>query len=241
MNDVKALILCGGLGTRLRPLTYTTPKPLLPLGHKPILELQIRFLLQNGIKNIVLATGYKREQIWRYFSTADLDDFNVSLEYVIEKEALGTGGGVKNARDRLDSTFLVLNGDILLDSVDISRLLKFHKEKGGIGTILLKEVKDPSRYGVVRLDDEEKITDFIEKPEGLKNELINAGWYVLEPQVFEYISEGKVSIERDVFPILADKGELFGFPFEGYWLDIGVPQDYRNAQRDYLEGRINIK
>lgn len=238
-EDVKALILCGGLGTRLRPITFVIPKPLLPLGEKPILEHQIRFLQKNDVKNVILAVGYKRELIWKYFSTADLDDFDVPLEYVVEKEALGTGGGVKNARSCFGSTFLVLNGDILLDSLDISKLVKFHKRKDGVGTILLKKVEDPSRYGVVQLT-EDKITDFIEKPKGMKNKFINAGLYVLEPTIFNYIPNGKVSIEKRVFPKLAKKGKLYGFPYEGYWMDIGIPTDYKNAQRDILEGKIEI-
>lgn len=238
-EDVKALILCGGLGTRLRPLTYVLPKPLLPLGTKPILELQIRFLHQNNLSHIVLATGYMREMIWKYFTTADLENFDVSLEYIIEKKALGTGGGIKNAKDTLDSTFLVLNGDILLDSLDVSELIHFHKHHDGIGTILLRKVRDPSRYGVVQLTENNKIADFIEKPKGMENEFINAGWYVFEPEVFKYIPEGKASIEKDVFPNLANEGKLYGYSFDGYWKDIGVLEDYMNAQQDFYEGKFN--
>lgn len=239
LEDIKALILCGGLGTRLRPLTHVIPKPLLPLGKRPILEHQIRFLQKNGIKNIVLATGYKREMIWKYFSTAKLESFNVSIEYIVEKKALGTGGGIKNASSKLDSTFLVLNGDIILDSLDIKKLVNFHKKQAGIGTILLKKVPDPSRYGVVRLQDNQ-ITAFIEKPKGMKNEPINAGWYVLEPEIFDIIPEGKVSIERKIFPKLADEGKLHGYLYEGYWGDIGIPEDYKRVQQDLLKGKIKI-
>lgn len=230
---MKALILAGGLGTRLRPLTYSTPKPLLPIGPAPMIEHQIKFLKKNGVGKAVLAIGYLREQIWRYFTSRGME----GIEYSVEEKKLGTGGCVRNASDKLNDTFLVLNGDILVSSLDVQKFIDFHKEKGGVATILLKRMEDPSRYGVVKMDGD-KVKNFLEKPEGLRNELINAGWYIFEPEIFDYIPKGPVSMEREVFPKLVEEGELYGYSFEGYWKDIGVMEDYIRAQEDYLRGKF---
>ena len=157
-----AVILCGGLGTRLRPLTYVTPKPMLPIGGQPLLEYQINYLKKFSFDQIILATGYLQEQIVRYFSERAFTD--VEIKYSFEKEPLDTGGAIKNTERLLRGNFLTLNSDVVFDSLDLNRLFEFHKSKQCMATVVLVKVKEPSRFGLAELGQNDTITDFIEKP-----------------------------------------------------------------------------
>ncbi len=231
---MKALILAGGFGTRLRPLSCTRPKMLFPLGDMPLMDWTLRNLSQGGIETVVMAVNYMAEALVRYLGPTK---FDLGIIYSREQRPLGTGGPIRKAKDLLNGEpFLVLNGDIITD-VDYRRLIEFHRAKGGLATVALTQVADPSRYGAVELDWEGKIVRFVEKPEVGKapSNLINAGAYVLDPRVLDYIPDGRaVSIEREVFPILAREGKLFGFEYHGLWTDMGVPADYLRANQIIL-------
>lgn len=232
---MEALILVGGMGSRLRPLTDRIPKPLLPIGNTPMLVRLIRNL-PEVFDTVVLAVGYRAQQLEAYFRSHPLDRRVVIVE---EDEPLGTGGGFGNCRDHVTGTFAGLNGDVL-SSLDLSAMLEFHRSHGGIGTLALWEVEDPTRYGVVRLDRERRVTSFLEKPEPDRVEppyLINAGTYLLEPEIFDHIPSGrKVSIEREVYPVVIERSlGLHGHPFTGFWVDAGTPESYLAASRTVLE------
>ena len=242
---MKAIVLAGGFGTRLRPLSCSRPKTLFPLANQPLIDYTLQNLAQGGVDTIILSVYYMAENIVRYLGPTKYD---MGILYSREQRPLGKGGGVKNAEDMLNGEpFIVINGDIITD-LDLRRLISFHEEKGGLATIALYQVKDPSRYGSVELDREGRITRFVEKPEpGLApSNLINAGIYVLEPEVLEYMPPGKrFDTEVEVFPVLAQERKLFGFEFHGYWTDIGVPEEYLNAnaailgKRDKSSGKKN--
>lgn len=237
-ESIKVLILCGGEGTRMRPLTLTVPKPMLPLGYKPLLQHTISYLKEQGIYNFVLALGYMGEQIIKYFE--DGRKYGVKIEYSMEEKPLGTGGAIKNAQNLLTSTFITMNGDVVFGNLDIKDILRFHREKGGIGMIVLwKATKHIGRFGVVEMDKEQKIISFLEKPKGSVSRWVNAGVYVFEPKIFNYIKSRKfVSLEEEVFPLLIEREKLFGYKYEGYWADIGIPEDYERVSRDFLLGKI---
>lgn len=222
---MEGLILCGGLATRLRPLTYTRPKILLPVNNRTILSYQMDLL--RDCDQIILATNYLTEKIEEHIKTKNFQNIIINRE----REFLGTAGAIKNAERFIDDTFFVLNGDII-SFVNLKELLTFHKNKGAMITIALCKVEDPSRYGTVILEGG-RILKFIEKqdPSQKLNEnsqnLINAGIYAIEPAFLDLVEKNKtVSIEKDVFPTLADKGELCGFVFEGFWTDVGIPEEY---------------
>lgn len=230
---MQVVILAGGLGTRLRPLTYTTPKPLLPILNQPMVERLIH-TLPSEIEKVVLAVSYMFPRIKQHFEKID---FGREVVLVEEKEPLGTGGAIKNVEKHLKDTFLVFNGDVV-SSLDVSSMIDFHKSKGGKGTISLWEVKDPARYGIIGFDEDMKISRFLEKPkpEEVFSNWINAGVYVLEPEILDLMEPGKIiSIEREIFPPLADEGKLNGFKFYGYWVDAGTPKAYIDAHRVLLD------
>lgn len=230
---MQAVILAGGLGTRLRPLTYTTPKPLLPILNEPMVERLIK-TLPSEIDRVVLAVSYKVDMLREHFR-----DHNLGCDIVLveEKEPLGTGGAIKNVEKHINSTFFALNGDVIC-SLNFNDILKFHRDSKANGTISMWEVEDPTRYGIIGTDSESRITRFLEKPkkdEAFSN-WINAGAYVLEPEVFDLMEPNRViSIEREIFPILAEHGKLFGFKFYGFWIDAGTPQAYLEAQKILLD------
>ncbi|MEM0448930.1 MAG: NDP-sugar synthase [Methanomassiliicoccales archaeon] len=228
---MKAVILAGGLGTRLRPLTYTVPKPLIPLVGKPLI-VRIIESLPNSVDTVILAVSYMREALEDYFR---VHSCGRKLIIVNEPSPLGTGGAIKNVASYLDETFIALNGDCI-SSLDLRSMVKKHRECGGIGTIALWRVEDPSAYGVIQMDQNHRILDFQEKPrrEEAKSNLINAGYYVLEPEILDYIGKGPVSIEREVFPMVLDYG-LFGHHFTGYWTDCGTRENFLAAQAKLLE------
>lgn len=235
---VKAIVLVGGEGTRLRPLTYTTPKQLLPVAEMPMLERVLGHLALHGVEEAILSLGYRPDT----FLTTYPDGVagGVKISYAQEPEPLDTAGAVRFAAESasLDETFVVVNGDVLSD-VDISDLVAFHRRRGAAATIYVTPVDDPSRFGVVSTDSESRVASFIEKPppgEAPTN-LINAGIYVLEPQVLERITLGvRASIERETFPVMAAEGVLFAKSSDAYWLDTGTPYAYLRANLDLLDG-----
>ena len=240
---MKALILAGGFGTRLRPLSCTRPKMMFPIANRPLLDWVIEGLSKKGVTKAVLAVNYMADVIKKNFGTSR---YGVKIAYSHEKMPLGTGGPIKEAEQLLnenEDSFFVLNGDIL-SSIDYSKLYEVHKALGAEATIALREVEDPSRFGVVEINGNNQILRFVEKPkiEEAPSKLINAGVYVLNQSVFDIIPSGKkVSIEREIFPILASKRSLFGNRFNGLWIDIGKPQDYITANKLILEEIANEK
>jgi mannose-1-phosphate guanylyltransferase len=233
---VQALILAGGEGTRLRPLTTTVPKPVIPLANRPFISYMLDWLSEHEVDEIILSCGFLASQV-RAVLGDGVD--GVRLRYIDEEYPLGTAGAVKHAESLLGDRFLVLNGDVLTD-FDLSALKRFHEERGAVATLALIPVEDPSAYGLVRTAQDARIKDFLEKPsvEQIDTDLINAGAYVLEHSVLDRIAEGRsVSFEREVFPSLIGQG-LYGCSVEGYWLDIGTPERYLQATCDILEGTV---
>lgn len=222
---MQAVIVAGGLGTRLRPLTFNRPKPLVPLLNRPQV-LHVLERLPKAVDEVFLAVSYMADRVRDFVREADLGR---RVEVVEEATPLGTGGAVRNLADRIDGTFAVYNGDVI-DSLEFPKLLAFHRKRGALATIALYEVEDPSPFGVVELDGG-RITRFVEKPapEAAPSRLVNAGRYIFEPEVLDGIEAGKVvSMETEVFPRLAEKG-LYGFPFDGYWSDAGTLHGFRVA------------
>jgi len=235
---MRAVVLVGGFGTRLRPLTLGTPKQMLPVVDRPMIEWVVGRLAEHGVDEAVLALGYRPDA----FIEAYPDDecAGVRLAYAVEDVPLDTAGAIRFAAREagVDERFLVLNGDVLTD-LDIGALLEAHDASGGAGTIHLHPVEDPSRFGVVPIDADGRVIEFVEKPprDSAPSNWINAGTYVLEPEVLDLIDhEGPVSIERVTFPALAAEGKLFGFQSETYWLDAGTPATYLQAQLDLVDG-----
>jgi mannose-1-phosphate guanylyltransferase len=229
-----AVILVGGEGTRLRPLTARTPKPMLPLVDRPLLAYTFEHLRNHGVERATLSCGYLPTQIREHFGD---DGSGLALEYVVEDEPLGTGGAIAFAARGLRGSFFALNGDSLRGA-DLGKLVEFHRERRAQGTILLTPVADPTRYGLVRLHSDGRVASFLEKPrpEDIDTDLINAGVYVLEPEVLDLVTPGRaVSIEREVFPRLVEDGTLYGLALPGYWLAVGTPESYLAAHRDVLE------
>jgi mannose-1-phosphate guanylyltransferase len=233
---MQALILAGGEGTRLRPLTSTVPKPVVPLANRPFISYMLDWLERHGFDDVVMSCGFLAEGVRAVLGSGDRA--GVRIRYVDEPQALGTAGPVKLAEPILEERFAVLNGDILTD-VDLSSVLAFHEDRGARATLTLTPVEDPSSYGVILTDGEGAVEAFIEKPRGeAPSNLINAGIYVLEREVVAEIPEGRaVSFEREVFPALVGKG-LYGVEQEGYWLDIGTIDRYLQATRDILAGAV---
>jgi mannose-1-phosphate guanylyltransferase len=233
---MQALILAGGEGTRLRPLTYTVPKPVLPLAGRPHVAYVIDWLVRHGVDDVVISCGHLAEGMRR--AVADLEP-GVEIRYAEEPEARGTAGAIRFAEDMLGDRFLVLNGDVLCD-LDLTALIEQHERTGAQATIALYPVEDPSGYGLVHRHDDGEITEFLEKPkpEQIDTDEINAGAYLLERSVLDRIPPDRaVSIEREVFPVLIGEG-LYGIRLEGYWIDIGTPERYLEANWDILEGRV---
>ncbi len=235
---MKAVILVGGQGTRLRPLTLGTPKPMVPLANKPFVSYLLERLRDHGISEVVFSMGYLPDGIKAYFG--DGSDFGLKVTYVTEDRPLGTAGAVKNVEEHVrDGDFLVLNGDILTD-LDLGKLIAFHKEKQAVGTIALTPVEDPTAYGLVRTGEDGEVLGFLEKPswDQIDTNLINAGTYVLKSEVFDLIPAGaEYSFERSVFPRVVGKG-LYGFRSDAYWMDIGTPEKYLQAHYDILEKNV---
>jgi len=234
----KAVILVGGQGTRLRPLTYNTPKPMVPVLNVPFLEHVIRNLKEHNVTEIVLAQHYLAESMTNYFG--DGSKLGVKLYYVMEDSPRGTAGAVKNVEKHLDGTFLVLNGDIFHNR-DFTGMLKFHHRHKAKATIVLSPVEDPIHFGVIETDRNNRVKRFLEKPkpEEVTTNMINAGTYVLEPEVLKRIPpDTRFSFERDVFPQMLTDGEaVYAYPTDNYWMDTGTPEKYLQLHRDLLIGK----
>jgi mannose-1-phosphate guanylyltransferase len=236
---MKAVVLVGGEGTRLRPLTLSTPKQMLPIVGVPMLERVLTHLASHGVDEAILSLGYLPNAFREAYPEGVAA--GIPLTYAVEPEPLDTAGAVRFAAayGGVDDTFVVVNGDVLTD-LDLSALLAFHRQRGAEGTIALHPVPDPSAFGVVPTDGEGRVTAFVEKPprdEAPTNQ-INAGTYVLEASVLERIpAAGRISIERETFPAMVRDGVLFAQSDDGYWLDTGTPADYLQAHYDLVSGR----
>ncbi|MEQ8840626.1 MAG: NDP-sugar synthase [Acidimicrobiales bacterium] len=235
---MKAVVLVGGFGTRLRPLTTTTPKQMLPVIDRPMLEHVVQALGGHGVDEVTLSLGY-REDVFRE-AYPDALCAGVALKYAVEPEPLDTAGAVRFAATaaEIDETFIVINGDVFTD-LDVGAVWRRHHEVGAEGTIALTPVDDPSRYGVVPTDDDGRVLGFVEKPprDQAPTNWINAGTYVLEPSVLDRIDTGrKVSIERETFPEMVAEGGLWAVQSDAYWVDAGTPETYLQIQLDLLDG-----
>lgn len=225
---MKGLILVGGYGTRLRPLTLTTPKPLVEFANRPMILHQVEALADAGVTDIVLAVNYRPEVMVETLKKYE-KEYGVSISFSIEEEPLGTAGPLKLAEKVLkkdDSPFFVLNSDVICN-YPFKDLVNFHKAHGGEGTIVATKVEDPSKYGViVHKPDSSQIDRFVEKPQTFVGNRINAGIYILNPSVIDIIDLKPTSIEKETFPQLAKRGTLHSYDLEGYWMDVGQPKDY---------------
>ncbi len=239
---MKAVILAGGEGTRLRPLTSNTPKPMMPLANKPMMEHIVNLLSLHGFDEIVVTVAFLANQIRDYFG--DGSDFGVTMRYATEDSPLGTAGSVRNAADELDDTFLVISGDVLTD-IDLTAFVKAHRDAGAAASIALKHVENPLEFGIVITQSDGTIERFLEKPTWgeVFSDTINTGIYVLEPEVFEYIESGAVvDFSGDVFPaLLADGHTLHGHVAEGYWEDVGTLEAYIRSHADVLDQRVRVE
>lgn len=236
---MKAVVLVGGEGTRLRPLTYRTPKPLLPIANVAFLERQLDWLASHGVDEVVLSLGYLPDAFVEHFPDECYGD--VKLRFVVEDEPLGTAGGIRFAAEGIEQRLVVCNGDVLT-ALDLTALLRFHDERGAEATIALTRVEDPSAFGVVPTRADGEVVAFVEKPprDQAPTHWINAGTYVLEPSVLHTIPPRlNVSIERETFPRMLDRpGRLFGMRSDAYWLDIGTPAKFFEAHVDVLAGAV---
>jgi len=235
---MKAVILVGGEGTRLRPLTHNTPKAMMPVLNTPFLVHVIRHLARHQVTDIILAQGYLAPPIEGYLGNGS--QFGVKLSYIVEDTPRGTAGAVKNVERYLDEACLVLNGDVFTD-LDITAMTDCHRQRKARVTIALTPVDDPTSYGLIETNADGRITRFLEKPrpEEITTNMINAGTYVLEPEVLTQIApQAKVSFEYEVFPQLLARGEpIFAFPSSAYWIDMGTPEKYLQLHRDLLGGQ----
>jgi mannose-1-phosphate guanylyltransferase len=234
---VQALILAGGEGTRLRPLTTTYPKPVVPLVDRPFIGFMLDWLRGHGVDDVVMSCGHMAEGVRAVLG--DGSRFGVRLRFVEEPRPLGTGGALKFAESLLDERFLMLNGDVLTD-MDLTAQIAQHEAVGATATLALTPVENPSAYGLVRLEPDNAVREFVEKPSAdqIDTNNISAGAYVLERSVLDLLAPDEpASIERDVFPRLVGDG-LYGYVGEGYWLDIGTPARYLQATFDILEGTV---
>lgn len=235
---MQALILAGGEGTRLRPLTSTIPKPVVPLVDRPFIVYMLQWLCSHGVDDVILLCGFMSDGVKEVLG--DGTDLGVRLRYVEEPRPLGTGGALRYAQDLLDERFLMLNGDVLTD-IDLSAQLAQHERTEARATLALIGVEDPTAYGLVRRNPDLSVREFLEKPsaEQIDTNLVSAGAYVLERDVLDVMAAPgeTISIERDVFPRLVGAG-LYGYEASGYWLDIGTPDRYLQATFDILEGRV---
>jgi mannose-1-phosphate guanylyltransferase/phosphomannomutase len=238
---VKAVIMAGGEGTRLRPLTANQPKPMLPVGNRPIMEHIIRHIRDYGFKDIVVTVQFLASQVRNYFG--DGSDMEVDLAYATEPTPLGTAGSVRNAAEMLGETFVVISGDALTD-IDLDEVVGFHRRRGALATVVLKRMPNPLEFGIVITQDDGRIERFLEKPHWgqVFSDTINTGIYVLEPEVFEHIPEGQpTDFAGDVFPKLLGQGApLFGFVAGGYWEDVGSLEAYQRAHQDILDGKVKV-
>ena len=237
---MKAILLAGGKGTRLRPLTIHTPKPIVPIFGRPFLHYQIDLVKKlPEIDEVILSLNYQPRRIEEVFGHGE--GLGVKISYVVEPAPLGTAGAVKYAGQQLDETLVVFNGDVMTQ-VDLAAVVKLHRERKAKATIVLTPVDNPSAYGLVETDPSGNVSRFLEKPkpEEITCNTINAGIYVLEPDTFDRIPKDTAwSIERSYFPSLVERGETFvAYVYDGYWIDIGTPEKYTQVHRDIMDHRF---
>jgi len=232
---MKAIVLAGGFATRLRPLTLTKPKPLLPILDKPLLDWIIEGLVRSDVTDIVISIRYLADAIKKRYSTGI--DYGADIRYAEEVRPLGDAGPIQlvNQLYGLDSSFLVIYGDVF-SNIDYRKLVDFHRKKGGLATMVLTRVEDPSRYGVAVIDDDCRVVNFVEKPpkEEVLSNMVNAGVYVFEPEVLKYIPSEPSKLAKDVIPKLVNDGVIYAYIHEGIWSDIGLPSDYLRANFEAL-------
>ena len=236
---MQALILAGGEGTRLRPLTSNVPKPVVSLVDQPFIGYMFEWLRGHGVEDVIMSCGFLADGVRAVLG--DGSSFGIRLRYVEEPKPLGTGGALKYAQELLDERFFMLNGDVLTD-IDLTAQLEQHERNGARATLGLIGVDDPSAYGLVHCREDGSVTEFLEKPgpeQEITTNLVNAGAYILEREILDGMAPAgtNISIERDVFPKLVGHG-LYGYEASGYWLDIGTPRRYLQATYDILEGRV---
>jgi NDP-sugar pyrophosphorylase family protein len=236
---MKAILLAGGKGTRLRPLTIHTPKPIVPIFNRPFLHYQIDLLKQvPEIDEVILSLNYQPRRIEDVFG--DGSEAGIKIRYVVEPAPLGTGGAIRYAGEALTESVVVFNGDVLT-AIDLAAVLRLHRERGARATIVLTPVPNPAAYGLVETDADGNVRRFLEKPspDEITCDTINAGIYVLEPETFDRIPRDTAwSIERSYFPSLVERGETFvAYTYRGYWIDIGTPAKYAQVHRDIMDGR----
>ena len=238
---MKAVIMAGGEGTRLRPLTCSMPKPLVPVANKPVMEHIIELLKRHGIRDIAVTLQYMPDLIREYFS--DGASFGLKIRYYIEQKPLGTAGSVKNAENFLDDTFLVISGDALTD-INLESAIDFHRDRGAMATLVLKRVDIPLEYGVVVTDDDGRIIRFLEKPSWgeVFSDTVNTGIYILSPEIFKYIKSNEVfDFSKDLFPILLKENKpLYGYITDDYWCDIGDLGAYMQSNTDIMNGKVKV-
>ena len=227
-KNMKAALLVGGLGTRLRPVLAAKPKPLAAVGNRPFLQLLMQQLHHQGIRHLVLCTGYLAQEVEK--ELGDGRAWDMTIEYSREASPLGTAGAVKLAEPLLRdaSDFLVMNGDSFME-IDFRELAEFHRRRGGLATLAVVGMKNEKRYGTVQLAADGRVTGFLEKTDAEPDGWVNAGIYVFHRRIFEHLPAGPASLERDVFPKLIAHG-LYGFEQRGVFIDIGTPEDYARAQ-----------
>ena len=236
---MKAVVMAGGKGTRLRPLTSNQPKPMIPIVNVPCMEHIVRLLKRHGFEDILVTLEFMTEAVQAYFG--DGAEWGVNIEYSVEEKPLGTAGSVKYAEDRLRERFVIVSGDALTD-VDLTKVLTFHEERGAEATLVLKGVEDPSEFGIVEIQDYGRVSDFLEKPdeEEVFSYTANTGIYVLEPNVLQDIpADQEYDFSKELFPKLLEEGRpVYGYTMEGYWEDIGNIEQYMGAQRAVLDGKV---
>jgi mannose-1-phosphate guanylyltransferase len=236
---MKAIVLVGGQGSRLRPITYDVPKAMVPLRNRPFMGYMFDFLRAGGLSGAVLSLGYLPDPIKDYFDGQDLEGF--SIDYAVEARPLGTAGGIKNAEGYLDGgPLVVVNGDVL-SGANLREAIEAHEASDSLATIVLTSVEDPTAYGLVEVDHDMLVRRFLEKPaaDEVTTNLVNAGIYVMEPEVLAMIPAGReVSIEREIFPRLQAEGHLHAYVSSSYWRDIGTPRSYLAASQDVLSGAV---
>src|SRR5215470_18884526 len=238
---MQALILAGGKGTRLRPLTMHTPKPIVPIANRPFLLYQLELLRRADIRDVILSLSYQPQKIEDRLG--DGTDYDVRISYTVETSPLGTAGAYRHAAGLIRETTVVLNGDVLTD-LNLNEVIRFHKERNATATIVLVPVANPTAYGLVETEQDGRVKRFLEepKPEEVTCNTINAGIYILEPRVLDYVPDDEPStFEYRVFPkMLESKAPVYGYVWRGYWRDIGTPSSYLQANLDVLSGKIGL-
>lgn len=242
-DSMKVVIMAGGFGTRLRPLTQSLPKPMVPVANRPMLHHIINLLKNHKLTDYITLLYFQPEEIKNYFK--DGAEFGVRIRHLLAEDDLGTAGAVKNAERFFDGQrVLVISGDVLTD-FDLSAAVAFHKEKSALATIVLTRLENPLAYGVVITDDQGRITRFLEKPTWgeVFSDTVNTGIYILEPEVFTRVpAEKNFDFSQNLFPLLlAEQAPLYGYVAEGYWRDIGNLSEYRKSHLDILAGKVNIE